>query len=213
MKLCLVCHNASQEDFYQDSSLKEALERILKRRLNQDKFTETQICLKCQKSVQKFQSLESEIEEICADLRQKFEHLHPCKRGRKPKNLSDSSQISLESTRKSSRTRKVKIFLNSDNDDIKRKEKILSSMATNCPFCPFAADSEVQIERHIKKNHSQESSKVKGILDRSIIKLKQSLFLGIYLWALWKKFCTQVKFEHSSENSRRRETFWMWQMW
>ena len=33
---------------------------------------------------------------------------------------------------------------------------ILSSMATKCPHCDFAADSEAQIERHLKKLHSED---------------------------------------------------------
>ena len=33
---------------------------------------------------------------------------------------------------------------------------ILSSMATKCPHCDYAADSEIQIERHLRKQHSED---------------------------------------------------------
>ena len=178
--LCLICHNDSKEgieDIHESSNqvLKTNLERILKRKLCGSRFEEKQICANCLALLEKLLNLEQELEKIVGVLKGNFEALHPLKRGRKKKEDIQIETPTEENNdvliRKSSRKRKVRDFEEFvdtdetlDNATVQSKvskvtEKsgeILSSMATKCPYCDFAADSEAAIERHLRKTHSED---------------------------------------------------------
>ena len=145
---------------------KGSLERILRRKIYQEKFIENHVCAQCYQLVKDFESLEDKLSKISDNLKRKFENLHPTKRGRKRKEelktVTGSSGIDepVVEIRKSNRKRKIReieAFLDTDikeDNDAKttasRKyglkiPQILSSMATKCPHCNFAADSEVQV--------------------------------------------------------------------
>ena len=178
--LCLICHNDSKEgieDIHESSNqvLKTNLERILKRKLCGSRFEEKQICANCLALLEKLLNLEQELEKIVGALKGNFEALHPLKRGRKKKEdiqietpIEENNDVLI---RKSSRKRKARDFEEFvdtdetlDNATVQSKvskvteksEEILSSMATKCPYCDFAADSEAAIERHLRKTHSED---------------------------------------------------------
>ena len=174
---CLICHNDSKDgvDNIHDkkySDCKENFERILKRKLCVTRFEEKQICPDCIGLMESLLVLEEKVYKIVSKLKGNFDTLHPLKRGRKKKEDIKVTDVEVQnvnvtdSVRKSSRKRKVKefeeLFFVDTDDALDKPQKppkivkpeIVSSMATKCPFCDFAADSEAEIERHLRKTHS-----------------------------------------------------------
>ena len=180
--LCLVCHDSCDEtdtsnhkidDIHNKeySKFKLNLERILKRRIIEEKFQEKQICAVCFQLVKEYESLEEKLIEISDNLTEKFQVIHPSKRGRRKKDeiieKVEKVEIKTENVeiekkeiiRKSGRKRKIKeieIYVDPEKEffdncetrkhvKVKEQAQILSSMATKCPHCDFAADSDIQV--------------------------------------------------------------------
>ena len=174
------------EDIHEVSNevLKTNLERILRRKICSTRFEEKQICASCVSLIEKLLNLEEELGKVVTELKGNFDVLHPLKRGRKKKEeiredlpipeLVSNAEESSDGIRKSSRKRKLRDFeefvdideplptsdtgsrILSKVTKIDKSEEILSSMATKCPYCDFAADSEAAIERHLRKTHSED---------------------------------------------------------
>lgn len=178
---CLICQlcppnvesAASAANIFLQSDLKSVLERVTKRRIRRDKFDSCIVCGICVSKLNSFAKLEAELLQLSEEISESFAKTNPVnKRGRKRKaeNVQQQQEEKVEGVRKSVRSRRPKfaeIFVTedvasfSDNEDksprVKRKtSKVHSSMATNCPHCSFSSDSGIQVERHVKKVHSDE---------------------------------------------------------
>ena len=221
------------EDIHEDSNelLKANLERILRRKLCTSKFEEKQICANCVSVIEKLLNLEEELEKIVSDLKGTFDELHPLKRGRKKKEelpipssepASNANEEGNDGIRKSSRKRKARDFeefvdsdetlpiitgsgsLSKISKEIKKSEEILSSMATKCPYCDFAADSEAAIERHLRKAHSEDGKAFACEHCGKSFALKANLDLHVKTHNLDKPFgCDKCDKRYKQRNSLR----------
>ena len=103
MNACLVCHETSQNheisNIFEEkfASFRHTLEKIVKRRILCEKFQEQQICSQCCVAVQEYEVLEEKLLQICEKLGEKFQQIHPSKRGRKRKiEISEESDTKIE---------------------------------------------------------------------------------------------------------------------
>jgi hypothetical protein len=159
----------------QNENFRQLLERIVKRRIqNSEKFS-NKLCFECLTQVENYGEIEAKLLKIETILKSNFDKSNPFKRGRKKKvEKSDekvTENVENSEVRKSGRKRKLKemddtvfvvketefnennIKIDGEDEKIQNKSKsgrlkhpkILSSMATKCPYCDFAADSIPQV--------------------------------------------------------------------